>query len=148
MSLSYEGEHIMWSQVKLNKVNSCYQKCYQYEKTVIDGHFTTYIFSYLNIYIWLKNTACVYQQQEGFILHDSFAFLYFWINISKIYIISTIRTKIWAYYLKQFVTTCFQIQVRIILFLFLVTYLAFILFLLVCGNFSLTLKTGRCRNLL
>ena len=31
---------------------------------------------------------------------------------------------------------------------FLGTYLVYILFLLVCGNYPLTLKRGRCRNLL
>ena len=31
---------------------------------------------------------------------------------------------------------------------FLGTYLVYILFLLLCGNYSLTLKRGRCRNLL
>ena len=31
---------------------------------------------------------------------------------------------------------------------FLVTYLVYFLFILICGNYPLTLKRGRCRNLL
>ena len=59
------------------------------------------------------------QQQDGLILNRSSIFLYFWINISQISQISTIRTKTQALYIKQYVTTCFQIQSRIILSLFL-----------------------------
>ena len=33
-------------------------------------------------------------------------------------------------------------------FCFYVTYLVYILFLLVCGNYLLTLKMRRCRNIL
>ena len=44
----------------------------------------------------LTNHARACQQQDGFILHDSFVFLYFQIDISQIYQISTIRTKIRA----------------------------------------------------
>ena len=31
---------------------------------------------------------------------------------------------------------------------FLVTYVVYFLFILICGNYPLTLKRGRCRNLL
>ena len=74
-------------------------------------------------HIWIATTwptkhAWLCQQQHGFILQDSFVCLYFWLNISQISQISTIRKKIQVQNLKLYVTTCFQIQSRIILFIF------------------------------
>ena len=50
---------------------------------------------------------------------------------------STIRTEIGAWHIKRYVITCFQIQRQIILFIFLVTYLAYILFLSYVAIFHL-----------
>ena len=59
------------------------------------------------------NNSC--QQQEGFILHDIFVFLYFRSHISKIYHIFTTWTKNRSKHHKRYVTTCFQIRSRIII---------------------------------
>ena len=67
---------------------------------------------------WSTKHARGFQKQDGFVLHDSLIFLYFWINIFQIFTISTIRTKFWALHLKRYVTTYFQIRSWIILSMF------------------------------
>ena len=42
----------------------------------------------------------------------------------------------------------FRSEVGLYIFIFLITYLVYSLFLIVCGNFPLTLNTGMCWNLL
>ena len=142
----------MWSHVNLNKVGtrgqvgSHAQKCHRCNDNFINGYITTYISSCLNIYPVIDKARSRVSKTRRFYFTRKFGFLYFRINISQISTISTIWTKIWAYHIEWYVTTCFQIQSWIIFFVFFVTYLAYILFLLVCENFTLTLKTGRCRN--
>ena len=136
----------MWSHVILSKVGLHAQKCHQYDKTIIDGCITTYIYSYLSIYPVIYKALLRVSTTIRFILHEIF-FLYFLINISQIYQISTIQTKIRAYNFKQFVTACFDIQSWIILFISF-GYLPGLYFFLVCGDFPLTSKTESCRNLL
>ena len=134
----------MLSHVVLNKVWSRAQKCHQYKKipsTVALLH------TFPRIWIstpWSTNHACAGQKQDGFILHDSFVFLYFWINISQISQISTVQKKIDLSILNDMWPHVFRSEVGSCFLYFLVTYLSYIWFLLVCGNFPLTLNTGRC----
>ena len=100
------------------------------------------VYHYISYYQQITLT-CV-NNKTVFILQYSF-FLYVWIHT---YQISTVRRKIIAQHLKRYVTTfsypksdhnfhfCFD------------TYLAYILFIILCSNFPLTLKTGMCWNLL
>ena len=107
---------MIWSHVILNKVDSSAQKFHQYKKmssTVVLLRTVPHIWIYI---LWLINHSPACQQQDGYIVHDSF-FLYLQINISQISIISTILMKFWAQHIKWYVTTCFQIRSRIILFI-------------------------------
>ena len=137
----------MWSQVILNNFGSRAQNVIDTKKL---SSAVVLLCAFTHIWIstpWPTKHARVCQQQDGFILHDSF-FLYFQINIYQISQISTIRMKIRAQHFKRYVTTCFQIRSRIILFIFSGYVPGLYFFLFVCGNFPITLKKGSCWNTL
>ena len=89
----------------LNKVGLHDQNFYQYNKNIIDILFLCLFPNVSLSSLWLRNHSQTCHQQDGFILNESF--IYVWIQKSKIYQISEIWTKIRAYNLKRFVTSCF-----------------------------------------
>ena len=109
---------MMWSHIILNNVGWHAQKCHRFDKTVTDGRITTYNFSYLNIYPKIDKARSHVSTKRRFYFTLIF-FLYFRINISQISTVSTTWTQIWAYCIKLYVTTCFQMRIWIIIFIVL-----------------------------
>ena len=87
------------------------------QKTAIYGPINMYIYSYLDIYPTIdKSRSCVSTKIRFYFTQEFF--IYFQINISQIYTVSTIWKKNSAQHLKRYVTTCFQIRSRIVIFIF------------------------------
>ena len=73
---------------------------------------------------------------------SSMVFLYFLINISQAYQISTIQTE-YELSIQKKCNNMFQIRSWIIYFNFLVTYLVYIFYIILCGNYPPNLKRRR-----
>ena len=123
--------------VFLNKVGSRAPKCHQYNKNVTKGFIIAFITLYLNIYHVINKAWPRVSTTRQFYFTQKNCFLYYQIHISQIY---TIRMQIRAYHMKRYVTICSYFPC------FFVTYLDYIIFLLVCGNFLPTSNTRRCWN--
>ena len=91
-----------------------------------------FITLYLNIHpVFDKHTHGCYWRANFF--------YYVWIIISQI---STFLSKIQAYHLKKYVVTWFHILIWIIFYIFFVTHLDYILFLIVCDDFLIIFEYG------
>ena len=101
------------------------------------GFINAFIPLYLNIYHVINKAWPRVSTTRQFYFTQKNCFLYYQIHISQIY---TIRMQIRAYHMKRYVTICSYFP------FFFVTYLAYIIFLLVCGNFLPTSNTRRCWN--
>ena len=114
------------------------------KKNVINGRITMHIPLYILIYPMIDKAHSYVSTIRRFSFHHFFP--YFWIRVSKISTISTIRIKIEPSISNDMWPRVFISEFGSKFPCFLVKYLAYILYLLVCGNFLLTLNTVKFWN--
>ena len=132
----------------MNKVGSCAQKFHRCDKILIGSHITTYISSYLNIYPGIRKARSRVSTTRRFYFTWHFCFCVLWnqyiSKMSNLYnpdkkIKPSISNNMWPHVSDPKSDHTF-------IFFGYVPGLYF--FLILCGNFPVTSKTGRCWNLL